>query len=541
LKKRLPKFSGDVNPMIRSSHITLLIASLCLALLTVGCKKPPPGMRFLSQNRIINQIKRPFRKALRPGEKEPVQLSDQVLKSEVRVMGWEPAMQAQLENCQTPGKYYFNLLSHLMVANYDVNPSNGEMRNGEQLATTLDTLFIQCAKEKHGTHAPLSSLLLVSMYGDFQDLSPARCYRMFLGKSREANKAREHLGTQLAKHCRKSWVDGVVLDFPNLSGGLEEEFVKFVQSLSNKLMPPGDEPPSQLYLRLPNPKENPSYRKVIQKLRARVSTTCMPIISGIIVRSYPIDLSGERQSEDLLASYAAQSPENIDYLTRSFEGEEDFKACEEVKKVFHPVIEFPFWGLRVEGSRSAPRLAGEKVRVPLSNIIPEEGEVPELDKERGLMYLSTGAGKGILYHTPQTISKRMDMIQKKPQASGVAFSYLGYGSDKQIWEGVNEHYGEESPNILYPSIAFLLLFFPMGLLFAVVRYWPVRNLLAYHRIMFIYFWIIVLMFLVVAGWCYFWDDVPSPWNHYVAIGLFAMLLVFPAGRKFRSMFYRYFR
>lgn len=472
-------------------------------------------------NKIIKRVRMEFFRPFR-SKPEKLGLEDQELKSEFEVMGVEPSWLSDAANCSND--YYMNLLSTLVVGEYDINPETGESRYFQPLELLIDTNMIACARKKNPR---ISILLQLTMYADFRTSGSSinqNNYRSFLSASTSGGMARQKLQDQIGWMIKqKGWIDGVVVDFPYLPRGMEDEFIGFLTTLKRTIeqLQPEEEHRNRLYLKVPPFRlQNPVYVKIVKQLD--------------LLETKPVDQYIVRAYADSYAEHGSPSwPRASGPAHHGLDSIAAFYKSLDLK----PIFEFPYIGYEQTDKQwvakayteIAPILDGQKSLT----LYDPSFEYGKLQKER----------ERWVFEDSTTLAEKYHWV-KRQEMGGVSLWALGYGKGrKELWQALGDSFGKPTPALLYPGIAFLLMFFGIGVGFANVRYWEVRNALARpgNRMLFVYFMLGLTLLAVLTLWGFFWENslFEPKQSTWMAGGALLLIFMFPVGRKLVGTVRRY--
>ena len=501
--------------MSRRLTLGTLLLALLLALLLPACESGggAAGKAFSRAgergiNRLLRRGQRELRRSVRQLLKDDqVPLSEKETLTAYRVMATEPSWLVRERRYEG---YYFNLLTDLVVGDYDLNPETGKARNQAATRAILNYELVDSAMLARAANPDLRLLLLVTCYGDYGprgNRSPEMLYRGFFEDEGIQRTLADSLRALLA-HPRLLG-NGVVLDFQQVPSGLEEPFFIFVRNMRKWL---GDK---LIYLKLP-PLTAAGTHVYQPGLIERLTGT--GLADAYIVTGYdlhrPDTLSGP-------APVVSPGPHDI-ARTVAYYREAGIPDAE-------LVVEFPGHGLVWEsrpGRRFALRPAQNHLPV---RMIPRGKRQYAPDSS----YVWVAGPDGQTWYTYDDQSTLRPKYQwvKAEGLGGISLMGPGYRHDNDDqWVGLAGSFGANPPKLVYPAIALLLLCVAAGIIYSVIHYWQVRNEIARRRSHQWYYGLALLMILIVFAACMV-VTIPKE----ATAGSSVILIMFPFLRRWRSL------
>lgn len=506
----------------------LTISFACLVLVLepaaeLHAQKTWAPFRFSYMKRIVRKLKR-FTKE--PG------LEDLAFRPGTTVIGVEPSWLLEEKKY---GHYYYKMLTDVVVGEYDVNLYTGLPRNPKgpkkEFETTAkdsyedDYRMLQLATfENPQIRGLLQVNLLDEQHSKEQKVSDAM--KQFLRTKTFQFQLKTNIDTCLNKWQRQynmAYEDlGILLNYEIIflkqSEDLKKNFVALAESLKFKKKQDDDSEKSRLlYIRLPDLRKESKMRLDSVTLAALNKQADL-----FLIKDYGYELLSE-------CYYCPNLP---------IDSKSEYSLPKLVDH-YHKVLGIPKDKLIVESSFHANRL-------------PDELEQPELQEKlaQGLMkdslkyfeikpkyltdstscaYFKSPNNARFYYADSITYSRKLAWINKE-QLAGVSLWGLGYikeigtsDKDKTMWKALAKHYAElpVQSGWFAASITFFLV--SMSLVYAVVVYWDVRNILDRHRPYLIKLSWIPILFSIITLTCL--DIIPRQFALYVIIGAISLFFL----------------
>ncbi|MEM7657308.1 MAG: hypothetical protein AAF399_14330, partial [Bacteroidota bacterium] len=290
--------------MVKLLHIICLSGVLLAIPATLPAQVDPGKIAAKQGGRLINRmmrrgqrwVKRSIRE-LRKGSETPI--DEQTVRSNLWVIGTEPTWLLEEGGNRT---YPYNLLTHLVVGEYDVHPLTANPRDQEAASGWLvNSSIYDTARSRN---EELNILINVSCYGDFGP--PAQrsgFYLDFLSSKRMHNQLIESLRSYYWAESGPI-IDGLVIDFQQIPPQNGKEFMNLLREMKEGLGIP-------LWLRLPSIREGVHVYQ--EDLLEKISETEEGLLEGFLLKGYgyhqlnalsSTSLIGESEGEGIAAAIA---------------------------------------------------------------------------------------------------------------------------------------------------------------------------------------------------------------------------------------------
>lgn len=460
------------------SLIFLLTLGSMMPMLTSCTQKTAARAGDRIVNRLLRRGQRQLRRSMRELRKtRKVPMEEKTVRSSFTVIGTEPSWMVDKGMFEEKEQYY-NLLSYLIVGEYDVNPITGAPRNTDALNEVAASGIADTAFARNGE---IALLIPVSYHGDFGTPEPGQrssrenVYRDFLLDDDVQRDLRKQLLAYIQHDSIRA--SGFVLDFRNIPQDLEEDFTRFVNSMGNWARN------NQLIMMIKVPAHNGRTKpvlsqEVLRKLKADQSD---PNMAFIIIEARDM-----QRLDTLSPSAPIHAPDNPMDLERAVA-----YYLEAGVPPGRLIVEFPYYGYEWYRSRSGHRLIGQQAqrmrqdlpRMPVRRIsyFGKEGGKRRGEGNAEGAYYETDEGKVFSFEDSLTIARKYGWV-KEQALGGIGLYALGYnGGDLKMWEALSGDFSANPPAVTYPIIAFLILCLGGGIVYSVIRYWQVRNEIARKR------------------------------------------------------------
>ena len=437
------------------------------------------------------------------------------VKENKHVIGYEPSWLIYDSLYQT---YPFELLSDLVIGEYDVNPGTGFPRNDSSLNAFREKNIIQTARSINGD---LNLMLAVTDYGDFGYRTE---FISEVGKKNLINSLDLILDdiNFMGGGDVEEWSNvGLLLDFPSVPWNLRYEYVEFLARLKKDLNNTDQGKSCLIYVVLPPVDLNRMYQDSVFALRMRENTDLFvlrahnnydynsPVTKGVKGPMLPVNKPDDGIDIDSVVNY--------------------YTIDAKIKKR-NLVVEFPYYGkLWTTDSTES----GSRPFIPLNEIY-NSVEAQRLIDTTSLCWIKKVDTLSYYYHDTLSLDIAYSWIERKNLA-GISLYGLGYGHgldnermEQGLWESVALHFAEPAPRLLFPAIGYLLLFIATGIIASAFFHWEVRYALRerkgklWYYIAFLFF-----VFLAVVMCALPVDIIPILWK----IISIVIVLFFPLGRK----------
>ncbi|MDX2286878.1 MAG: glycoside hydrolase family 18 protein [Bacteroidia bacterium] len=454
-------------------------------------------------NKLINLGKKKIRQSVRELGKNPdTALVNLQLLHRYQVFGYEPSWNAYKGGWE---RHYYNLLSHLVIGEYDINPETGDARVDTASRVPLNTTLLDSARL---ANPGIRVLLLASYTGDYG--APAEResnYDYLLTDAQVQRRLSDSLGALLAHPLFQG--DGIVLELGRLPAGSGPKVVKFIDGLRRWKLKDYD-----IYLKLP-----PQGREVYDAQTVKALSDG-PHVAGFILQGY-----GFAQTDSLLpmAPVQGRTGQDIASALAYYEG-----AGLDLSRA---VVETPWFAdvRQQQGSAYIPHPV--RPQIPLDEVKARKPSY--FPGEEGVSYV-TRDGYAYVYDDGATLRRKYAWL-RQAGAGGASIYGLGYNTiDEGPWRAVSGAFASAPPRLIYPSLGFLLLFIAGGIIGSVIRFWQVRNVIAKRRAHQWYYGLALMAVVIVFAIC-----ITPPAPPQAAGGASFILVLFPFLRRFTGMIKRW--
>ena len=462
----------------------------------------------LAQGKIIGCLKNPLKcakklaKGLKGKTGAPNSLDGYALRDGVIVLGEEPSFLAEKCECE---KYPYNLLSDLVVGEYDLNPLSGAPRSAKALwmhhtaKRLVGNEQVSIIEKARAENPRIRILLNIVAYGDFGPEDPnerAKYYRQFFSSAECQKTVCDSLERIFQVWSNEPYLldaesTGIVLDFQLLPKweGREEDIKKFVRYLHDYFVSRENGQPL-LYLKLPYYIEHET--PLFSKLEDLNNVVDLYILQGNWFPELFYN-NGHAGLEDTAQNLIRHS---LAYYVDS-------------ARMVHAdrskmIVQYPLYGLSFQQPPGSPG--------------------PELNKSQPLVpYFAIRSKKGLKEsYTPAGFTKAQDPPEMQnaqtyyyldsvsygrqyqwigtEQLAGAGFYGLGYmkGAQMPVWGAVAAAYGYKPLGMGWAVAGFMFLLAFFGFPYSVYKYWETRNILAKYTKYLLWSGLVALLFLLIA-------------------------------------------
>lgn len=410
--------------------------------------------------------------------------------------------------------YPFELLSDLVIGEYDVNPEDGFPRGDSSHSAYKKKDIVQLAS---AINSQLNILLAVTDYGDFGYRSeffsePAKKnlinsldqvladFTLYMGN--EGN--REHVG--------------LLFDFPSVPWNLRRDYLEFLQRTKKSLNDETQGKSCLIYVVIPADDPYQVYA------RDSVFTKGMREVADVmIVRAHNFDQHLGGGQHGPLLPMLRKGHLSIDSMVNYYTQRARIPAKE-------LVMELPYYGRQyVDDSTMSPK----RPLIPLAELMNTVDAPRKIDSLSYCFYKKLDT---IRYYYDDTLSLQYKYKWLRDRGlGGISIYGMGYGHgmddsemEEGLWELVAVNFAEPAPRLFFPAMGFLLCFVGFGIVGSVIWHWQTRFALRARRRSFWFYlgfvlWLIFTVVLLVMPV----DKVSVMWKLIALV----ILLVFPLGRK----------
>ncbi|GLR16699.1 glycoside hydrolase family 18 protein [Portibacter lacus] len=455
--------------------------------------------RFLKKNRV-----KKYGKRLVNMGKDP-DLIDMAVRNEFEVIGFEPSWMIESGAFDD---HYFNLLTTLVVGEYDINPTTGDTRSRSSYRSQFDKLRRdKTAKQefniiqKADFHNPTINVLMhMTYYGDYGRQAKQREYAGLLLKEGEVRKTLKdsiqsyflELENDYGIPERRS---GIVLDLQLENSFYNEDFVDFISFLRTEL---GDD--HLIYLKIPAKVRKDAL------IPFDIINQIEPFVDRFIVQGYGFEKYSRTYSP--LVIFDPESSYSIDgtianYMVPGFE--------KIIPEKF--IVELPWYGVIFKQDQDGNFLLKEgSPYITLDDfnkdIKGRSGTISYKNNNTMAYYVDNDTRTAYLIEDSLSLVSKYIYLVDSLGMNGFAVNALGYYANPdsrrgENWAAIADNFGEKREKIGWVIAYYLAAFLPIGFVYSVIRYWEVRNALAkftkYWNRFRIFFILSLVIFMICLG------------------------------------------
>jgi spore germination protein len=498
--------------MSKRFYYILIVVTIVTGLLQ-GCGDPITSRaKSRGTSTVRNWLKYEFRQL------KTFSYGNSQIKENQHVIGYEPSW---LIYDSLYLNYPFQLLSDLVIGEYDLNPITGFARNDSAINAFRNKDIIELGT---GVNEELNVLLALTDYSDIpyrpQFLAEVPKKNLMNSLDLILNEFNERRGGGPERDKV-----GILVDFPNVAWNHRYDFAEFLarikKDLNNKelgkscllylVLPPGEEQ----YVLYKDSVFAAKVRQSVDLFVLRTHSFDSPILPDANGNMMPIDRPGEMLDVDSVVHYYNK------------------KAKIPLSKI---TLEVPYYSTVWSDSG----MSGQRPMIPVNEMFNTVVSPRLLDTMS--MAFKYKLDDTTIYYYQDTLSLNIfyDWVVRN-KLGGIGIYGLGYGQgidnasmEDGLWQIIASNFGEPAPRLLFPGVGFLLCFFGVGLVVSVVNNWEVRYALRAKRTKLWYYIALLFFILFAVVMCALpIEVVPIMWK---LISL-AILLIFPLGRKaFRYFF-----
>lgn len=396
--------------------------------------------------------------------------------------------------------HYFNLLSTLVVGEYDINPVTGGPRSVSSFTKHLEiTKRDKEAKkelniiQKADFHnAKMRFLLHVKYSGDYGTRGQRSIYENKLLEDKAVNTTLiDSLTNYFLKIKNEYGIEygrtGVFVDL-DLSKN-ERTLNNYVEFLTNLRLELDED--QWLYVKIPaNLQKNYVYPLDLVKKIEEIVDRIVIDASGFEkfapeVPTTVFDKNNDYSVEGTLEYYLQDDPD----------GERKEKIA----------VMLPYYGLRYAKNLKTKRVKSSYMTLDnFSKIIGKTGKPSYTKDSLSLIFTIDEAGYKYFYFMDDfvTLNNKFIYLRDSLEINNIAVNALGYynGQERvpEPWVLLATHFGKQRTTLGWIIAAYLIAFIPIGFVYSCVKYWEVRNALAKYNKFFTRF----VMFFIVAVFLY---------------------------------------
>jgi hypothetical protein len=439
------------------------------------------------------------------------------IKENKHVIGYEPSW---LIYDSLYLNYPFQLMSDLVVGEYDLNPNTGFPRNDSSINAFRNKDIVEVGT---GINSQLNVLLALT---DYSDAGYRASFLPEIPKKNLFNSLDlilDELNQKRGGGDEREKV-GVLVDFPNVSWNHRYDFAEFLarikKDLDNKeigkscllylVLPPGEEQ----YVLYKDSLFAAKVRQSVDLFVVRAHGFDANVFEDANGSMIPLDRPGDLMDLDSVISY---------YNT---------KAKIPLNRM---TIEVPYYCT----VRTDSGMYGHRPLIPLNEMFNTIA-APRLLDTMSMSFKYKIDTLSYFFQDTLSLNLAYDWAVRRKLA-GIGIYGLGYGHgidnpqiEEGLWQVVADNFGEPAPRLFFPGIGFLLCFFGVGVVASVVVNWEVRYALREKRTKLWYYAALLFFILLAVVMCALPVSViPIFWKLVSLI----ILLIFPLGRKALKFFF----
>jgi hypothetical protein len=440
------------------------------------------------------------------------------IKENKHVIGYEPSW---LVYDSLYLNYPFQLMSDLVIGEYDLNPYTGFARNDSAVNAFRNKDIVEVAT---AVNSQLNVLLALTDYGDggyrtsFLPEIPKKNLFNSLDLILDEFNEKRGGGDEREKV-------GILVDFPNVSWNHRNDFAEFLARIKKDLDNRELGKQCLLYLVLPPYEDHyVLYKDSVFAAKVRQSVDLFvlrahgfadPVFADAYGPMIPIDRPADLMDLDSVVNYYNK------------------KAKIPLNKL---TVEVPYYAT----VRTDSGLSGYRPLVPLNEVFNTVASPRLLDTISLSFKYKIDDTTHVFLQDTLSLNIAYEWVVRKKMA-GIGLYGLGYGHgidnpliEEKLWAVVADNFAEPAPRLLFPGVGFLLCFFGIAVVGSVVVNWEVRYALREKRSKLWYYAALLFFIIFAVVMCSLpVMVVPVMWK---LISL-AILLIFPLGRKAFKYFF----
>ncbi|MEM0997911.1 MAG: glycosyl hydrolase family 18 protein [Bacteroidota bacterium] len=491
---------------MQKRFIHLLLLVFLIVPLLEGCGDPITNR---ARNRGTFALRRWLRYEFR--QIKTYSYGNSQVKDNIHVMGYEPSW---LIYDSLYLNYPFELLSDLVVGEYDVNPLSGYPRNDSAYSAYDKKDILEVAT---ATNGDINVLLAVTDYGDYG-------YRgEFLSEVAKKNllnsldQILDNFNRKRKGGAERSGV-GVLMDYPNIPWNLRMDYAEFLARMKNDLDNEEVGKSCLVYAVLPPKDDYLIFRD------SSFAATMRDNVDMFIVRGHVFDESIYEGNRGPMA------PVNWPGKVMDLDSAINYYVYTARIPREKIIVEFPYYG-KFFSNDSTPGMRSPLV--PLNQIFNAVEAPREMDTLSMCMKRRVDTTT-YFYEDTLSLHVKYSWVERQ-QLGGIGLYGLGYASgmddqeiEDKLWFTIAEHFTEPAPRLLFPGIGYFLCFIGVGIITSAVMHWQVRFALRERRRKLWYYigFLAVLTLAIILNVLPL-EDVRVLWK---LLSLVAVL-VFPLGRQ----------
>jgi hypothetical protein len=491
---------------MRRKLLNIVVALVLLLPLMEGCGDPiTKNAANRGRSKVRSWLRYEFQQA------KTYSYGESQIKEGMHVIGYEPSW---LIMDSLYLDYPYQLMSDLVIGEYDMNPRTGFSRNDSGTAAFRIKDIVEVSTT---VNKDLNVLLAVTDYGDYgyrREFLTEIAKKNLLNSidliltdftDRRANEDREKVG--------------VLLDFPKLSWNLRTDYAEFLARLDNDLDNKEAGKGCLIYTVLPPIDENEIYSDSIFSLEMRKHVDLFVLRA----HSFGEKLSPRMRSPMMPIDWPDPEVVDLDSSINYY-----VKECKIPRNRL--LVEFPYYGTVYLHDTAISR---DKPLVPLNEIV-NLVDAPRVLDTFSFSWKRTLDTTSFFYEDTLSLGVKYKWLNKR-KLGGIGIYGLGYGHGMDepemkegLWDLIAVNFAQPAPRLLFAGVGFLLLYMAAGVVGSVIFNWQVRYILRAKRGRFWYYASLLFFMLLSAVLCILPVSMIS-----VKIKLISLvvLLIYPLGRK----------
>lgn len=491
---------------MRRKLLNLVVGLVLLLPLMEGCGDPiTKNAANRGRSKIRSWLRYEFQQA------KTHSYGESQIKEGMHVIGYEPSW---LIMDSLYLDYPYQLLSDLVIGEYDMNPRTGFSRNDSGTSAFRLKDIVEVATT---VNQDLNVLLAVTDYGDY---GYRREFLTEIAKKNLLNSLDLILTDFTDRRANEDHEKvGVLLDFPKLSWNLRNDYAEFLARLDNDLDNKEAGKGCLIYTVLPPIDENEIYSDSLFSLEVRKH------VDLFVLRAHTFGekMSPRQRSPMIPTDWPDPTVIDLDSSINYY-----VKECKIPRNRL--LVEVPYYGTVYLHDTV---ISHDKPLIPLNEII-NLVDAPNVLDTFSFSWKRTLDTTSYFFEDTLSLSLKYSWLNRN-KLGGVSLYGLGYGHGmdepkikETLWDLISSNFGQPAPRLLFPGVGFLLLYMATGVVGSVIFNWQVRYILRAKRSRFWFYASLVFFMLVAAVLCILPVQIIS-----VKIKLISLvvLLIYPLGRK----------
>ena len=437
------------------------------------------------------------------------------VKEGMKVIGYEPSW---LIYDSIYLKYPFELLSDLVIGEYDINPENGFARGDSSSIAYKKKDIVQMASY---FNSELNILLAVTDYGDYG------YKRKFFSETAKKNlinsldKALADISLYMGNEEGREHV-GLLMDITDIPRALRRDYLDFYARIKKSLNDEEQGKSCLLYVVLPAEDRYQIYSDT------SFSYGMQRVADGFILRTHQFNNDFGEQRRGAMLPMLWEDHLSIDSIVNYYTQKAKIPAN-------RLVMEVPYFSkVYVHDSLISP----QRPLISLTECMNTINTPRLIDSLSYCFYRELDSMK---YFYDDTLSMEFKYNWMNQRGlGGVSVYGVGYGHgmddtdmEEGMWELIAVNFTEPAPRMLFPALGYLLCFIGGGIVLSVILHWQVRfGLRAKRRSFWYYVLFLTVLITTVILLVLPVDKVSVTWKLVALI----VLLIFPLGKAAIKLF-----